>query len=218
MIRKSGVPPDSGVDIFGQIHALLIRARFAHGAVEVHQIRIRNHHRRRFRLPRVQVDRVLLHRAARRRLMPPLHVNHIIVSLLQLCLRKIRQQVFVPAMPIYDDDFLTAVARHLVGRFLQELQLQLGAVGHRARFMPGLEDLPEIILRKYHRVFLFRRVQRRVAYIQQIGPQRQMRSMFFQNAERQQAGAVRFPDGLAEIGRRQFFPLGRALGLGLGRS
>ncbi len=40
--------------------------------------------------------------------------KHIIVSLLQLRLCKIRQQVFVPAMPIHDDDFLTAVARHLV--------------------------------------------------------------------------------------------------------
>ena len=35
MIREAGVPPDGGVNVFGQFHAMLIAAGFAGGAVEV---------------------------------------------------------------------------------------------------------------------------------------------------------------------------------------
>src|ERR1700674_596956 len=44
MIRESRVPPDSSVEIFGQLHALLILAGFACSAVEVNEIRARDDH------------------------------------------------------------------------------------------------------------------------------------------------------------------------------
>src|SRR6185437_765874 len=64
------------------------------------------------------------------------------------------------------------------------------AVGNGTRLMTGLEDLSKVILGKDDRVILIRRVQRGIAHIQQIGSQRQMRTMLFENAEWQQACAL----------------------------
>jgi hypothetical protein len=44
-------------------------------------------------------------------------------------------------MSIYYDDLLAAISRHLVGSFLQQIQLQMGAVCDGARLMPRFEDL-----------------------------------------------------------------------------
>src|SRR5439155_1588927 len=64
------------------------------------------------------------------------------------------------------------------------------AVCHGSGLVLGLENLAEVVLRKYHRVLLIGRMQSRIAYIEQIGSQGQVRSMFLQNAKGQQACAL----------------------------
>src|SRR5438128_10678408 len=64
------------------------------------------------------------------------------------------------------------------------------AVCHGSGLVFGLENLAEVVLRKDHCVLLVGSVQRGIAHIKQISAQRQVRAMFLQNAERQQACAL----------------------------
>ncbi len=73
--------------------------------------------------------------------------------------------------------------------------------------MAGFEDLAKVILGKDHGVFLVGGVQGRIANIEKIGPQGEMRTMLFQNAEGQQARALRLLDRQAEIACSQFLPM-----------
>ena len=50
-------------------------------------------------------------------------IDHIIVGLIQLRLRKVGQQTIVSAVAIDDQDLLAAIASHLVRRRLQQGQL-----------------------------------------------------------------------------------------------
>src|SRR5580692_280267 len=43
VIGKAAVPPDAGVNVFGQADAFLVGAGFAGGSVEVHQIGVGDH-------------------------------------------------------------------------------------------------------------------------------------------------------------------------------
>src|SRR6266849_10974769 len=86
-------------------------------------------------------------------------------------------------------------------------------VCHGHGFELGLENLAEVVLRKYHRVLLIGRMQSRIAYIEQIGSERQVGTMFLQNAKGQQACALRLLNGAAEVRGSQFFPMARELGL-----
>jgi len=72
-----------------------------------------------------------------------LHVHDVIMGRLELRLREKRQQAVVAAMTVHDDDLLAAISGHLVGRLLQQLELQAPAVGHRAGLVLRLEDLPK---------------------------------------------------------------------------
>src|SRR5437667_4802893 len=87
------------------------------------------------------------------------------------------------------------------------------AVCHGSGLVLGLENLAEVVLRKYHRVLLIGRMQSRIAYIEQIGSQGQVRSMFLQNAKGQQACSLGLLNGAAEVRGSQFFPMGREFGL-----
>jgi hypothetical protein len=69
-------------------------------------------------------------------------------------------------MAIHDNDFLAAVACHLVGSFLQERELQIGA-------------------------------------------ERKMWSVFFQDAKREQARPLRAVNAFAEVRGREFFSMDR---------
>ena len=129
------------------------------------------------------------------------------MRLVELCLREIRQQAVVAAVAVDDQDFLAAVAGHLVGGFLQQGELQVAAVGHGAGLVPRLGDLAEIIFGENDRVFFFGGVQRGVADVEQIGAERQMRAVLFENAEGQQACSLRAMNALAEIGGGEFFPV-----------
>src|SRR5207249_11937517 len=118
--------------------------------------------------------------------------------------REVGKQAVVAAVTVHDDDLLAAIARHLVGRLLQQLELQSPAVGHRAWLVFRLKDLPEIVLGKDDRVFLLGGIERYVSHVEQIVAQWQMQPMFFQYSEWEQARALCAGDGIAELGRGQF--------------
>ena len=92
-------------------------------------------------------------------------------------------------MAIDDEDFFAAVARHFVGGFLEELQLEIAAIGDGAGLVFGFKNLAEIIFGKYDRVFLFGGVQRCVADVEEIGAKGQMWAVLFENAEGEKADA-----------------------------
>ena len=116
-------------------------------------------------------------------------------------------------MAVHDQNFLAAVARHLVCGFLQKIQLKMRAVCHGSGLVFGLENLAEVVLRKDHCVLLVGSVQRGIAHIKQISAQRQVRAMFLQNAERQQACALGLLNSATKVRGSQFFPMGREFGL-----
>src|ERR1700751_319073 len=180
----------------------------------MNQIRPRNHHLRGLRLPSMPVKHhTLVARAARRSLHQPQHVHHIIMRFFQLALSKVRQQMLIPPMPIYNQNFLAPIARHLIRGLLQKLQLQLRTVSDGPRLMLSFEYLPKVILRKNQSILLSSRLQSRITYIQKIGPQGQMRTMLLQNSKRQNTSPLRLANSRPEIGRRQLFPANGKSGL-----
>jgi hypothetical protein len=109
-------------------------------------------------------------------------------------------------MAVDDENFLATVARHFVGRLLQKSELQIAAVGNRARFVLGFENLPKIIFGKDDGEFLLDGVQRSVPNVEKVRSERKMRAVLFQYAERQDADAFRLGDGVPEIGGGELFP------------
>src|SRR2546425_5660837 len=91
--------------------------------------------------------------------------------MIELGRRGVGQQVIVTAVAVDDDDFLAAVARHLIGGFLKQFQLEFQTVGDRAGLVLGLKNLTEVVLGKNHRVFLRGGVQRRIAHVQEVRAQ-----------------------------------------------
>lgn len=88
----------------------------------------------------------------------------------QLGLSKEREQILISTITIHDDDFLTPVPRHLVGAFLQQVQLQLPAAGNRAGFVAGFKDLAKVVFRKNYSILLISGVQSGVANIRRSVP------------------------------------------------
>src|SRR5438270_12291590 len=86
-------------------------------------------------------------------------------------------------------------------------------VSHSTGSVLGLENIAEVALMKYHRVLQIGRMQSRIAYIEQIGSQGQVRSMFLQNAKGQQACALGLLNSATKVRGSQFFPIARELGL-----
>jgi len=148
---------------------------------------------------------------------PPIeHVNDVVAQSVQLRLREVGKQVLVAAMAVDDDDFLAAVACHLVGGFLQQLQLNLAAIRDGARLVFGFEDLAEVILGEDHGVFLRGGFERGVAHVEQVGAKREMRSVLFENAEGEQARSLRALNGGRKVGGGEFLPFGGHLRLRAG--
>src|SRR5579871_327767 len=104
---------------------------------------------------------------------------------IELRLSEIGQKMFITAVAIDDQDFLTAVAGHLVRGFLQERQLHASAVGHRSGFMFGFGDLSEVVFGENHRVFFFGGVKRCVADVEQVRAKREVWAMLFEDSERE---------------------------------
>ena len=175
------------------------------------------YHLRSFELSGVHVHRGFLLHWTLRRFHQPYNVDDIVVPFLQLALRKVRQQMFVSAVPINDNYFLAPVSRHLVSGFLQQLQLQAGTVRDGARFMAGFEDLPEIVFGKNYRVLLLCGGQSGVTNVQQVSPQGEVRPMFFENPEWKETCPVRSLNSAAEFGCAQFSPMDGKIRLRQGR-
>jgi len=73
--------------------------------------------------------------------------------------------------------------------------------------MAGLGNLAKIVFGKDNCIFLLSGVQRGIANVQQIGPQRQMRTVLLEDSEREQAGSLRAVNAFAEVGGSEFFPV-----------
>ena len=116
-------------------------------------------------------------------------------------------------MAVDDEDFLAAVARHLLHRFLQERELRGQAVGNGSGLLLRFEDLSEVVLGEDDGVLLLHGVHHREADVEQVGAERKMRAMLFDDADGEHADALRLVDGLNEVGGGEFFPLGGELGL-----
>ena len=149
VIGKAAVPPDAGVDVFGQAEVLLVAAGFAGGAIEVDEVGVGDHGVRGFVLASVVIDAGgFLFRAAGLAAFAVENVDDIVVGLIELSLGEKGKQMLVAAVAVDDEDLLAAVARHFIGGFLEQLQLEFHTVGDGSRFVLGFENLSEIILRK----------------------------------------------------------------------
>src|SRR6266498_2974831 len=157
----------------------------------------------------MHIHRGLLRRTTRRRVHQSQNINNVVVTLFELALSEEGKQVLVASVPV-DDDYLPAtVTGHFVRGLLQELKLQVSAVGDSAGLVPCFKDLPEIVLRENYRIFLFGCMQDRVAHVQQISSQRKMRSVLLDDSERKHASAARKRDGLHKIRCGQLLPVSR---------
>ena len=134
------------------------------------------------------------------------------MRLVELRLREERQQAVVAAVAVDDQNFLAAVARHLVGGLLQQGELHGAAVGHGAGLVPGLGDLTEIIFGENDGVFLLGGMQRGIADVEKIGAERKMRAVLLQDSEREQACSLGTANAFAKVGGGEFFPVGGKLG------
>src|SRR5207245_2767279 len=213
VIREARVPPDAGVEAVRELQARLIGTRFLWRAIEMYEVGSGDHAHGRFALAGMHIRRRIrfvlrLTRAAAR---DSQHVHDVIMRRLELRLREKGEQAVVAAVTVHDDDLLAAIAGHLVGRFLEQLELQSPAVGHRARFVLGFEDLPEVVLRKNDGVFLLGGIECDVAHVEQIVAQGQVRPMLLHDAEWEQTSTLGPGDPVLEIGRRQLLPMYREL-------
>ncbi len=134
-------------------------------------------------------------------------INHIIVRGGELGLRKVGKQVLVAAMAIGDNNFLAAVSRHLVGSFLQKLELNFRAVSYRAGFVARFENLSKIIFGEDNGKLLLRGGERNVPDIEQVGAEREVGAVFFENSNRKYASELSPLYGIYEVGCCQLFPL-----------
>src|SRR4029077_1045704 len=210
VVGKAGVPPDAGVYIFGQVQAFLVGAGFGGGAFDVDQVGPRDHSVRGFVLTGVIIDACRFLWWPAGAASPAVeNVNDIVVWPIELRLGKEGNQVLVPAVAVDNHNLLAALARHFIRRFLEQLQLQFHAIGDGSRFMLGFKNLSEVILWKDDSELLLRRLQGGVAHVEKIRTQRQMRPMFFQDAEGKQTRALGLLDGIAKIGGGQLFPFHR---------
>ena len=87
------------------------------------------------------------------------------------------------------------------------------AVGEGAGLLLRFEDLAEVVLGEDDGVFLLHGVHHGEANVEQIGAERQVRAVLFDDAEGQHAHPLRLVDGLNEVRGGEFFPLGGELGL-----
>src|SRR5947209_11296680 len=148
----------------------------------------------------------------------PEHVDDVVVRGGELRLSEKGQQALVTAVSVDEYDFGAAVACHLISGFLQQVKLQVERIGDGAGLVLGFEDLSEVVGREDNRVLLLRRLRDGGADIEEVGAEGKVRSVFLDNADGQDAGALCLCDGFDEIGCGQLFPSGgeRSLAQGCG--
>ena len=81
-------------------------------------------------------------------------------------------------------------------------------VGDGAGLLARFEDLAEVVLGEDDGVLLLHGVRHGEAHVEQVGAERQMRAVLFDDAEGQHADALRLVDGLHEVGSGELFPFG----------
>lgn len=215
VIGKAGIPPNAGVEVFRKMEAILIGAGFAGGAAEVDEIGARKHGVGGFVFTGMVIDAGGFFRGcAGTGALAVEDVNDIVAGLIEQSLREEGKEMLVAAVAVDNDDFLAAVAGHLVGGFLKELELEAARVSDRAGFVPGFENLAEIVFGEDEREFLLRGLQGGVADVEEIGSEGQMRAVLFENAEGEEADTFGLGDGGAEAGGGEFFPADGKFGLG----
>src|SRR5215510_13370519 len=133
-----------------------------------------------------------------------LNVDDIVARFFQLRLGKKREQAFVAPVAVDDDDFFAAVTGHFVGGFLQQFELEVPAVGHSAGLVFGFENLAVKVFGKNDGVLVVGGVQSGVAHVDEVGTEREMRPVLFENAEGQKANALGLLDGVTELVGTQF--------------
>src|SRR6266568_1143260 len=105
MIRKAGVPPDAGVNVFGQMQAFLVDAGFSGGPFNVHEVWAGDHGVRSFIFTGVIIDaRRFLGRAAGLTAFAIENVNNVVVRAIELRLGEEGKQMLVSAVAVDDDD------------------------------------------------------------------------------------------------------------------
>src|SRR6185437_6383033 len=115
-------------------------------------------------------------------------IDCIVASFFQPGLNEITDQLGVAAMTVDDDDLVETVACDLVTGGFEEIPNDaLGkrkATGH----MPGLVDLTIKIIGEDDGIFLLRRPRGPFSHLDQIAADRHVRSMFFQDTDREDTG------------------------------
>ena len=199
MEGETRVPPDAGVNVFGKLLALLVGPGLVFRTIEMNKVWTRDHHLRGLALSCVHIEGVCLGRTSL--LWSPLikNVDDIVVRLVQLCLREIRKKTAIAAVTVDDQHLLAAIAGHLVGGLLQQGKLQAAAISHRSWLMLCLGNLTEVVFGKNDRVFLLGCVERRMAHIEEVSSERQVRAVFFEDPERKHARPLRALYTFAEI-------------------
>ena len=122
-----------------------------------------------FRFTGVSIDLRLHSGAARLVRTSGVDINDVIVQCGELGLGEERQKMVVAAMTVDDQDFLAAIARHFIGGFLQEFELQFGAISEGAGLVFGFEDLAVEISWKDDGEFLGGGVFGEIAHIDEVG-------------------------------------------------
>src|ERR1019366_3630182 len=215
MVGKLGVPPNAGVNGRRQFQMVLVGAGLAVGAIHVNQVWPRNQHGGGLGLAGVHAALGFQRRPSGNIFVGQTkNIDHVIARGGQLRLREKRQQAVVAAMTVDDQNLLASIAGHLFDRLLQKHELCGQAVGNGPGLLLRFEDLSEIVFRKNHRILLHDSVHHCKPHVDEVGPERKMRSMLLDDSERKQADTLGLMDSLHEIGGSEFFPLGRELALG----
>src|SRR5438094_8918308 len=101
MVRKTGVPPDARVDVFGQVEGLLIVAGFGGCGFDVNQVGPGDHGVRGFIFTGMVIDAGgFLWRTAGAAALAVEDVDDIVVRPIELRLGEKGKQVLVSAMPV----------------------------------------------------------------------------------------------------------------------
>jgi len=124
-------------------------------------------------------------------------------AFIELGLREVRSRALVAAVAVDDDHFLCSRCEPSRRRFLQQGELHPAAVSHGSGLGDGL--------RQFWLKIIFGKGQSRYSFsaacsggitdVQQIGAEREMRSVLLQDAEGKQAGSLRADECLR--GNRQ---------------
>jgi len=102
MIQEAGVPPDAGIEKLRKILALLVRAGFVLGPVNVRKFRMRVKRAGRFVFAGVVINPSRFPCwSTRLAALAAKHINHIIFRARHLRLREEAKQVLVSAVPVH---------------------------------------------------------------------------------------------------------------------